>query len=92
MKIILVKSNLTPTKSVLILSGLDVDSLCALRSLILLLQNDYIPYTLKPIKSKSHLFKTIGEHKVSFEIIAHIILLIGHEKLGKFYYRFKLKN
>jgi len=54
---------LVPGKSVLILSGLDVDSLCALRSLILLLQNDYVPYTLKPIKSKMHLFSTISENK-----------------------------
>ena len=55
---------LVPGKTVLILSGLDVDSLCALRSLQSLLQNDYIPYTLKPIKSKHHLLSTISENKV----------------------------
>lgn len=54
---------LVPGKTVLILAGLDVDSLCALRSLILLLQKDYIPFSLKPIRSKIHLFKTISEHK-----------------------------
>ena len=57
---------LVPGKTVLILAGLDVDSLCALRSLIQLLQKDYIPFSLKPIRSKNHLFKTISEHKVSF--------------------------
>lgn len=56
---------LVPGKTVLILAGLDVDSLCALRSLIQLLQKDYIPFSLKPIRSKHHLFKTISEHKVS---------------------------
>ena len=56
---------LVPGKTVLILAGLDVDSLCALRSLIQLLQKDYIPFSLKPIRSKNHLFKTISEHKVS---------------------------
>jgi cell division control protein 45 len=54
---------LVPRKTVLILAGLDVDSLCALRSLIQLLQKDYIPFSLKPIRSKHHLFKTISEHK-----------------------------
>ena len=59
---------LVPGKTVLILAGLDVDSLCALRSLIQLLQKDYIPFSLKPIRSKHHLFKTISEHKVSAPI------------------------
>lgn len=56
---------LVPGKTVLILAGLDVDSICALRSFIQLLQKDYIPFSLKPIRSKHHLFKTISEHKVS---------------------------
>jgi len=65
---------LVPGKSVLILSGLDVDSLCALRSLISLLQNDYIPYTLKPIRSKLHLFSTIKENKAIFDQVILINL------------------
>jgi len=56
---------LTPGKNVLILCGLDVDALSATRSLISLLQTDYIPYTLKPVSSKHDLFLSISNHKVS---------------------------
>jgi len=54
---------LVPGKNVLILCGLDVDALAATRSLISLLQTDYVPYTLKPISSKSDLFSSIYTHK-----------------------------
>ena len=55
---------LVPGKNVLILCGLDVDALAATRSLISLLQTDYVPYTLKPISSKRDLFSSIYTHKV----------------------------
>lgn len=54
---------LVPGKNVLILCGLDVDALAATRSLLSLLQTDYIPYTLKPCASRVDLFETIFTQK-----------------------------
>ena len=62
----------------------DVDSLCALRSLILLLQNDYVPYTLKPIKSKMHLFSTISENKVSSKFLSFPLKFLLQDKIDQF--------
>ena len=55
---------LIPGKNVLILCGLDVDALAGTRSLISLLQTDYVPYTLKPVSSRHDLFASIYNHKV----------------------------
>jgi hypothetical protein len=57
---------LVPGKNVLILCGLDVDALAATRSLLSLLQTDYIPYTLKPCASRVDLFETIFTQKVKY--------------------------
>jgi len=58
---------LSPSRNVLILCGLDVDALAATRSLISLLQADYVPHSLRPVSSRSDLFATIFNNKGKVE-------------------------
>lgn len=66
---------LNPTKPVLILCGLDVDAMSAVRTLMAMFQADLIKYRLKPIKTRSELCRTLYEEKANTD--QFILLNLG---------------
>ncbi|KAF3931346.1 hypothetical protein ABW19_dt0209622 [Dactylella cylindrospora] len=69
------RSSSSTVPSILILTSLDVDSLCACRMLTRLLKSDYIPHKLHPVAGYQDLSKANAEFIVNNEDLKFLVLL-----------------